>query len=414
MNILLLSYNDIEGGAARAAYRLFTALKKTDLNARMLVQNKTLADPSIEPTLAMLGGFVGKAALAADRSPLLLYPRRQHTDWGANWFPRQTVRHIRNLKPDLLHLHWVSAGYLPILELMQIQTPIVWTLHDMWPLTGGCHYDQGCNKYRDACGACPLLGSKTYGDLSHCSWLAKSYAWRDLDMTLIAPSRWMAACAQSSPIFRHAQIKHIPNGLDVTTFKPIQQVIARDIMGLPQDKKIILFGAVNSTSSPRKGFPLLQQSMELLGDRFPSEDLEIVVFGATGSERIFGQGIKVTYSGNLYDEYSLALLYSASDVFVAPSIQDNLPNTVVEALACGVPCVAFNIGGLPDLIEHQQTGYLAEPFRPEDLAHGIAWVLEDQARWKLLSRNARHKAECEFDISLIAQKHTDLYRSLLQ
>jgi glycosyltransferase involved in cell wall biosynthesis len=206
----------------------------------------------------------------------------------------------------------------------------------------------------------------------------------------------------------------IANGLDIQRYKPIEKSFARNLLGLPQNKQLILFGAMSSTSDRRKGFHLLLPALKKLSQGQMGQDrLELVVFGASQPLEPPDFGFKTHYLGRLNDDISLALVYAAADIFVAPSTEDNLPNTVMEALACGIPCVAFKIGGMPDMIEHQQNGYLAHPYDIEDLAQGINWVLENTERYNQLCIQARQKVEQEFTLELQAEKYLELYSDIL-
>jgi glycosyltransferase involved in cell wall biosynthesis len=282
----------------------------------------------------------------------------------------------------------------------------------MWPFTGGCHYSQECDRYTDSCGACPKLHSHQSWDLSRWVWQRKGKAWNDLKLTVVTPSLWLAKCASSSSLFKDVRVEVIPNGLDTQTYKPITRQLARDLINLPQDKYLVLFGAMYPNSDRRKGFHLLQPALQSLSQSGWQERIELAVFGASEPNQATDMGFKSHYLGKFSDDISLAVVYAAADVFVAPSLQDNLPNTVMEAIACGTPCVAFNIGGMPDLIEHQQNGYLAQPFQVEDLAQGIAWVIENQQRHQKLCDRARQKALQEFTLEIQARRYESLYSEL--
>jgi glycosyltransferase involved in cell wall biosynthesis len=295
--------------------------------------------------------------------------------------------------------------------LPQFGRPIVWTLHDMWPFTGGCHYDNECGRYSQSCGRCPVLGSERERDLSRLVWNRKRRAWSELEIRVIAPSRWLADCARRSSLFGRYRIEVVPNGLDLEVFRPIDRKSARELIGLPPDGRIILFGAHAATTDVRKGFSHLQEASFRLADLGEPSAYRLVLLGATHSP--LPLGLESHGLGILQDDVALALAYSAADVFVAPSLQDNLPNTVMEALACGTPCVAFDIGGMPDLIEHEHNGYLARPFDASDLANGIAWTLSDADRWQRLSLRAREKCEQEFEFTKVAARHVALYRDIL-
>ncbi|MBU7008193.1 glycosyltransferase involved in cell wall biosynthesis [Peptococcaceae bacterium DYL19] len=297
--------------------------------------------------------------------------------------------------------------------MKKINRPIIWTLHDSWAFTGGCHLPFDCVRYRDGCKKCPILNSSKEKDISSRVMERKQRAWKSINLTIVTPSKWLGECARSSMLFKNNRIETIPNGIDTGVFKPIGREVAREILSLPLDKKLLLFGAVNSTRDPNKGFQFLQQALQKMNSSGWGDIAQALVFGGLEPANRLEIGLKTTFLGRLQDDISLALLYSAADVFVAPSIQENLPNTVMEALACGTPCVAFNIGGMPDMIEHQRNGYLARPFEADDLARGIAWALEDNSRREALSHRAREKVEQEFDIKLIAGKYHELYREIL-
>ncbi|MBA3921988.1 MAG: glycosyltransferase, partial [Nostocaceae cyanobacterium] len=289
--------------------------------------------------------------------------------------------------------------------------PIVWTMHDMWVFTGGCHYSQACDRYTSSCGICPQINSSKNNDLSR-SLLKRKAAWSRLKLTLVSPSHWLAKCAHSSSLFKDFRVDVIPNGLDIKKYKPINRHLARDLLNLPQDKQLVLFGAVKATSDRRKGFHLLQPALQSLCQSGWSEKIELIVFGLSQPIQT-DLGFKTRYLGRLNDDISLALVYAAADLFIAPSLEDNLPNTIMEALACGTPCIAFNIGGIPDLIEHQRNGYLAEPYNIEDLAQGISWVLENTDRHQKLSQRAREKVEQEFTLEIQAKRYAALFDEIV-
>jgi glycosyltransferase involved in cell wall biosynthesis len=285
----------------------------------------------------------------------------------------------------------------------------------MWPFTGGCHYSGECDKYTQSCGHCPQLNSQQDGDISGWVWWRKAKAWKNLNLTIVTPSQWLADCARNSSLFQDLRIEVIANGLDIQRYKPIEKKIARHLLGLPQDKQLILFGAMTATSDNRKGFHLLLPAIKKLSQgEIWQHKLELVVFGASEPVNPPDFGLKTHYLGRLNDDISLALVYAAADIFVAPSLEDNLPNTVMEALACGTPSVAFKIGGMPDMIEHQENGYLAHPYDIEDLAQGIHWVLEDSERYQKLCDCAREKVVREFTLEIQASKYLKLYNEVLQ
>ena len=414
MKVLFLSTSDIQGGAFRGAYRLYKGLQSIGVETRMLVQHKKSDDHTVVGPSTKITKAIAKLFPTLDRLPLYGYPNRHPATWSIGWILRNLEKTIDLLHPDIVHLHWVGGGFLPIKALAKIKQPIIWTLRDMWAFTGGCHYDKACGRYQDSCGACPQLGSHTQLDLSRMTYKHKQRSWQGKNITIVAISHWLASCARASSLFRHHRIEVIPNGLDLTQYKPLPRHVARDMLALPQDKQLVLFGALSSTSDRRKGFHLLKPALQQLASQGWGNHTEAVVFGASRPEHVPDLGMAVHYTGYLHDDVSLALLYSAADVFVIPSIQEALGNVVLEALACGTPCVGFAIGGIPDMIEHEQNGYLAQPYVVEDLAQGMAWVLGDAERWQRLSRRARAKVEQEFALERVAAAYRRLYGEVIE
>jgi glycosyltransferase involved in cell wall biosynthesis len=413
MKSLLLNTFDSGGGAAIAAFRLNRGLRNIGVDSRMLVQFKQTDDPNIIGPASKLEKGLSLIRPELDSLPTKLYPKRNQFIFSPAFLPERVSAKVASLNPDIIHLHWLACGFLRIETISHFNRPVIWTLHDSWGFTGGCHIPFECTRYREMCGACSTLGSTKGNDLSRKNWQRKNKAWKDLNLTVVTPSHWLADCARSSSLFNNVRIVVIPNGLDIQIFKPIEKSAARSILSLPMDKKLILFGAMDSTSDKNKGFHLLQPTLKKMAKDGWKGKAELIIFGSSGPAVVPDFGLKVNYVGQFHDDVSLALLYSSVDVFVAPSIQENLPNTVMEALACGTPCVAFNIGGMPDMIEHQRNGYLAKPFEIEDMAQGIRWVLDDETRWKFLSIEARKKIEKEFELKHIAREYADLYNDIL-
>lgn len=410
MKILHLSTSDIEGGAARAAYRLHRGLQAAGATSQMLVRAKLSSDKTILADRSPLT----KLGPATSGLPLRFYPRHERSLFSSQWFPDAIAPKVRALNPDIVHLHWICNGFLQVETLAKLHKPLVWTLHDMWTFTGGCHYSGDCDRYTQSCGACPQLQSQQSWDLSHWVHQRKAKSWKDLNLTLVSPSQWLADCGRSSPLFQNCRIEVIPHGLDLCSYRPIDPEIARQLLNLPTDKQLVLFGASpGTTGDKRKGFHLLQPALQYLNQSGWQEHLELVVFGGTQPENPIDLGFQTHYLGQFHDDLALALVYSAADVMVVPSVQEAFGQTASEALACGTPVVAFNATGLSDIVAHQQTGYLAKPFAIEDLAQGIAWVLENPERHQKLRCNAREKAEQEFSLELQAKRYCALFEEIL-
>jgi glycosyltransferase involved in cell wall biosynthesis len=417
MNVLLLSTDDIQGGAARAAYRLHQGFQSIDVHSQMLVQSKSVDDRRVIGPLTVKGKekVITGSRFILDPLPLKFYGHNGDRGfYSLQWLPDKINAKVARLNPDIINLHWVCSSFLQIETLARLNKPLVWTLHDMWPFTGGCHYSGDCDRYTASCGACPQLGSSQNWDLSRWVWQRKVKAWKNLNLNIVAPSSWLAKCASSSSLFTDLKLEIIPNGLDTEKYRPIERKLAKELLRLPQDKQLVLFGSFSATSNKRKGFHLLQPALQELSQSGWQDKLELVIFGASRPENPPELGFKTHYLGTLNDDLSLSLVYSAADVFVLPSLEDNLPNTIIEAIACGTPCVAFQIGGMSDAIEHQQNGYLAQPYKIEDLARGIAWVLENKERHQDLSQRARKKVEQQFSLEIQASRYLSLFTEILE
>jgi len=413
IKVLHLNDKDIQGGAARAAYRIHQGLRSVSVDSHMMVRTRASEDDTVIPIRRRSVKWIAETPPLFDRLPLWLYRKRQRISWSVNWIPTLTPARIARIHPDLIHLHWVGNGFVSIADIGRLRYPLVWTLADMWALTGGCHYDQECGQYQKQCGACPQLCSSHEYDASRAIWLRKRWHWRHTKLTLVAPSRWLALQARASSLFRYQRIEIIPYGLNLEHYKPLPGHIARELLGLPQDRKLIVFGAMFSTVDRRKGFQYLQSALQDLAAQGWHDQAAAVIFGSSRPHNDPDLGLPSFYTGHLYDDVSLALLYAAADVVVVPSTQESFGQVASEALACGTPVVAFGATGLLDIVEHQQSGYLARPYEPDDLARGIAWVLEDDERLARLGHRCREKAEQEFGLELQARRYRALYEDIL-
>jgi glycosyltransferase involved in cell wall biosynthesis len=407
------------GGAARGALRLLDSVRSEGVDASLLVQQWDGDDGRVLGPKTRLERVMRYVAPVLESAWVRLRAPGTKTLFSAAMVPDFVAARAAELKPDVIHLHWVGFGMLRIETLRRLGRPIVWTLHDSWAFTGGCHvpFDAAaarpCARHRIACGQCPVLGSSREDDLSRSVWRRKRRAWHGLDLTVIAPSRWLAECAASSSLLGSCRIEHIANGLDLPRFGGVDRQTAREALALAPNKKLILFGAQCATSDPNKGFHLLTAALHALAAKGMHEAIELVVFGAGEPASVVALPCKATYLGWVDDEITLKLLYAAADLIVLPSLLENLPFTVMEAMASGTPAVAFREGGIPDLIDHQENGYLARPYDPADLADGIAWILADDARRERLSARAREKTEREFDARIAARRYVQLYASLM-
>ncbi|MFM9267091.1 glycosyltransferase family 4 protein [Tychonema sp. BBK16] len=411
MKVLLVSNYDVQGGAARASYRLHKGLQDIGVNSEILVNYKSSNDESVRLMPTRFGeGFKGVRS-KLNRLPLKLYPKLGPVIFSPQWVPDSLADEVVKINPDVINLHWICEGYMQIETLARFNKPVVWTLHDMWAFTGGCHYSESCDRYLDACGACPQLHSTQDGDISRWIWQRKADAWQDLNLTLVTPSHWLAECAKSSSLFKKYPVKVIANGLNTDVYKPLDRSHIRDSLNLPQHKQLVLFGAMQGTEDRWKGFPLLVPALQSLSKSGWEDRIELVVFGASQPENAIDVGFKIHYLGRLEDEM-LAKVYAAADVMVVPSRYEAFGQTASEALACGTPVVAFDVTGLKDIVDRHENGYLAQPYDSEDLARGIAWVLEDRERHERLCLNARRKVETRFTLEVQAREYQKLYEEV--
>ena len=410
MKILIVNKSDIQGGAARAAYRLHKALLENGVDSKMLVQDKISDDYTVIGPTTKVQKAIAKIRPTIDSLPVRLYKNRTKTLFSPSWLGFSgIVDKINKINPDIVHLHWICGGMMTIEDISRIKAPIIWSLHDNWAFTGGCHIKWKCEKYRENCGACPRLGSQKENDLSRRVWRRKQKSFANIDnITIVGLSHWLTESSKNSSLLNNRKHITLPNPIDINIFKPFYKDKARELWNLPKDKKLVLFGAMSATSDINKGFKELSDAMEKL----TSKDIELVVFGSSKPQNAPDFGFKTHYLGRLHDDVSLVTLYSAVDVMVVPSLQENLSNTIMESLACATPVVAFDVGGNSDMIEHKINGYLAKPLESDDLANGIDWVL-NASNYDELCINARKKVVKEFDSKVVAKKYIKLYEEVL-
>lgn len=408
--VLLNTYD--WGGAGIATRRILDALRGIGLEAKMLVQHQRSNHPHVIGPEGYLRRAYSAGRIVTDSWPTKLY-RHREGNFSINWLPGDINRQLRPLDPDIIHLNWVGEGFFSVKSIANIAAPIVWRLPDMWAFTGGCHYSDGCRKFEERCGACPKLGSNRDFDLTRWTWKRKANSWSNADITVVAPSTWLKESARQSSLFADNRIDVIPNALDTEQFAPVDSRLGREYFDLPENKRIVLFGAQFATSDPRKGFNLLYEALRTLHTRRTKELIQLVVFGGSEPDDAPDFGFPTRYLGYIQETERLPRLYSAADVMVVPSRYEGFGQTVSEALACGTPVVAFDATGPSDIIDHEETGYLAEPYDPADLASGIEWILSDESRQAELGHVGRERAVERYSMETVAKQYRDLYAELL-
>lgn len=409
MKVTHLSYADIHGGAFVAAYRVHNALLDVGIESDMWVDNPRSDDRRVMGPMTK-----GKVMLASVRKhvvkPFVKTLRTGNSIiHSPAILPSYWVNLINASDVDIVNLHWVQSEMLSIEDIGRIKKPIVWTLHDMWPFCGAEHYTEDC-RWREGYFRDNRPTYESGFDLNRWAWKRKQRHWKR-PMSIIAPSRWLADCARQSALMGDWPIDLVPYPIDIDRWSPLEKKLARDLLGLPKDVPLLLFGATGGGRDPRKGFDLLIKALDELDEQIP--DLELVVLGQMEPEAKPEVKCPIHYMGHLYDNLSLRVLFSAADVFALPSRQDNLPLTCMESLSCGTPVVAFNESGPPSMVQHKKTGYLADAFNASDFAMGIRYLLNDTINERA-GKLARAYAENHFAPNIIAAQYLDIYKRTIR
>ena len=409
MRILHLNTYD-KGGAANAAFRLHQGLLQEGVDSVFASKFSTFDSKAKISVLSSTFDFMER------RSPQIefhlskfLHPFTRPV-LVKNILPGCGMRAIHEVKPSIVHLHWIEHGLLNTRELARLaksKIPLVWTLHDMAPVSGGFGYRESVNLPPDAYGSLVVEGSRS--TLSRKIMDERADALKGANLTVAAPSAWLAEEARRSPVFKKHRVEHIPYGIDTVTFTPIDQTNARLKWNLPLNSKIILFGA-DTFEDSRKGIEHLKNALFKMPKEIDGQKLLLVGFGNIDKipQDLFP--IPVIGVGRINSQTDLASLYSAADVFVCPSREDNLPNTMIESLACGIPVVGFRIGGLPDFVIPNLTGELASPYNETELAQAILLILNyTKDHQKEIKSNCVILSEKKLAIKNQSEKYKLLY-----
>jgi len=436
MDILHLNTKEISGGAARAANRLNVGLVRLNINSKMLVAQKESADsrtlefkPRSPKPLNLpqrlkrylkrhtdfLKKLVGQASNLSNPLQFEYYSATRPAGYelfsdGSSSHKDELIEQIP--LSDIYHLHWIVRfiDYQTFFSNAAKFYPIVWTLHDMNAFTGGCHYDHGCGKYKTGCGKCPQLGSSLQNDLSSFVWHNKQESFKNLDpkyLHIVTPSQWLGEQCKKSPLIKKFPLMVIPNGLDTDDLSPRDRVFSREVLGIPQDADTLLFVA-ESVDNRRKGFRLL---IDALSGISATSKLYLLIIGKlkTNTQIHFPN----TQFGSINNDRLLSLIYSAADLYVIPSIQDNLPNTVIESMSCGTPIIGFKVGGISEMVQNGINGYLAPLKDVNVLREKITFAFRNKNELEKMSKNCRLIAENNYSIRIQAERYLELYKILL-
>jgi len=417
MRVLFTNATTVKGGAARASIRNYNALKRAGLNVQFATNQKSKTQS--EYTLfrhSWLKQKYHQLISRIERKAIRKYVKDGFGYWSLSKWNRYNVQSgLNSHDVDLIHLNWINDNFLSIGEIEKINKPVVWTFHDMWAFTGGCHYSGSCNGYISGCKTCPAVIESTSKNLTKHAYNSKEKAYSGLNLTVLCPSSWMAEKAKESGMFNsNVAIHVIPNCVDTNIYKPQKQDVLVDELKLTSGKMRILFGAINSLSDERKGGKYLIEVLKRIESSFPTlvDEIELLVFGTEKSEQLKQLPFNVTFLGYVRDEDLLAKIYGVADLFLVTSQEDNLPNTILESLACSTPVVAFNIGGIKDMIRHQENGYLAIPFDVEDYVNGVVSLLKHKHIQEIRTV-CRETVLDHFSVEVVASQHIDLYTEIL-
>ena len=422
MNVLIINTFDTKGGAARAAYRLHKGLNQIGIHSSMLVKEKESQDEKvlqIKPLLdddslheleiidTITKNYIRNNRTALTNTPYSLgYP-------GYNLTTTEIVNNV-----DLINLHWVAKfqSVESISSILTLGKPVVWTLHDENPFTGGCFYSAGCTQYENDCNICPQLDNDPY-KLSYYNLKNKMTLLQNKNITIVTPSKWLANAAKQSKVFGNSLIVTIPNSIETDVFAPQNKGEAKKKLGISEDTVTILTGA-SGWMPKRKGLYEFFSSMKYCSGsrRFKKlvnkNKLLLLCFGNPAPE--FNR-LNIPYKSfrEVDSDMELSDIYNASDIFVLPSIEDNLPNMMLEAMSCGIPVIAFNTGGMPDMIKDKVTGRLV-PFRNiKKFAKAILDLVFNAGIRNNMGKKSRELIIKKFKLEDQARKYTELFLTLL-
>lgn len=417
MKVLLITKHPGTGGAAIASRRLLESLRLESVDAKMLVQEGADEAHGIYSTThGLIKRLTNLLRFIMER--LVFLPREKSSDIRFLFSLANTGENIADnplvREADVFHLHWINAGYLSLASLkalLNLGKPVVWTFHDMWPFTGGCHYSFECEEYTRKCGKCPYLKKPESGDLSHRIWLKKKKLFDTGKFTVITPSKWLNHCIKASSLLHELDVHTIHNPIDSFIFQPANRELACRNLKLDPAKKYILFGAA-TVKNVIKGYSYFAEAIKLLSASVDPDQVEIILFGKSKGDEAKAFPLKTRNVAFISSLETLVELYSVAHVFVIPSLQDNLPNTILESMLCGTPVVGFKTGGIPEMIDHKRNGYMAGYKSSTSLAEGMQWILSSES-YDILARETRESVMRRYPAKESVDKHISLYKALL-
>lgn len=412
MRVLLVNTSERTGGAAVAANRLMEALNNNGVKVKMLVRDKETQQVTVS---ALPKSWRLQWHFLWERLVIWMHLgfKREHLfDIDIANSGTDITKLPEFKEADVIHLHWVNQGMLSLKDIQRILAsgkPVVWTMHDIWPVTAICHYARGCEQYHVECQDCPLLPGKNKKGLANKVWKKKAEILKGHNITFVTCSEWLAEEACKSALLHGQNIISIPNTIDTYIFRLQYKKKPKQHFGLPEDRSYILFVSQRVTD-PRKGMDYFVEAIRILVDMHPEirEKMGVAILGGHAEEVASQLAMPAYPLGYVSDPEYVAQAYSVADVFVLPSLEDNLPNTIMEAMACAIPCVGFRTGGIPEMIDHRKNGYVANPCDADDLARGLNYVLFE-ADYDSLMNKCLSKVARSYSQRNVARRYTEVY-----
>jgi len=416
MKVVHISNFDLSGGAAQSSNRIHNALLTQGVDSKYLVQLKSSSSNLVagyNESIIQKYYSLGRSYYETFHRKIFTYEHLGKFSFGSIGI--DITRHKFVLDADIINLHWINNGFISLTSLEKIlalNKPVVWTLHDMWAFTGGCHYSGECNKYKTECNICPHLKISNPNDSSNRIFNSKRSFYDNKNLSFITSSNWLRDEAKSSALLKIKEILTVNTPIDIIKYNPADKKQSKSDLKLDPNKLHILFGTW-SIKDKRKGFYLLKEAINIISkSNNTQKEIELLVFGRADTTEL-NLPFKVHSFGRISDEEMISQIYSAADFSVVSSLEDNLPNTVLESLSCGTPVVAFNIGGIPEMIDHKENGYLVEKLTGESLSIGLNWMITNYDLLEKLSVNAYGKVLNNYTYERIGKIYKAKYEEIL-